>query len=84
MLMVGASFVLGFAGKVEKGPSCTERLLGGLPRNFPLAPLLLPCHALETAGPCLFLDREGDFLLISGPADFGSSAEGVIGKFCRG
>ncbi len=80
--MVGASILLGFAGKVEYGPSCTERLLGGLPRSLLFGPLLLPCHALDTAGPCLFLEREGDLLILKGPADFGSSIEGVIGKLC--
>lgn len=81
-LMVGASFVAGFAGKVEYGPSWIERFCGGLPRSLPLLVLLLPCQALETAGPCLFRDRNGD-LPDSGPADFGSSTEGVNGKVAR-
>ena len=81
-LMVGASFVLGFAGKVENGPSWTERLPGGLPLSFPLLVLLPPCQALETAGPCRFRLRDGD-LLECGPADLGSSIEGVKGKVAR-
>lgn len=48
----------GFAGNVEKGPSVTDRLLGGLPRNFPEVLLLLLGQAEETAGPCRRLDRE--------------------------
>jgi hypothetical protein len=43
---------LGFTGKVTKGPSLTERLLGGRPRNFPLDEALLLDQADETAGPC--------------------------------
>lgn len=82
ILIIGASLVDGFAGKVENGPSCTERLLGGRPLSLPLSPLLPPCHALDTARPCLFLDR-GDLFALMGPADLGSSTEGVIGNVCR-
>lgn len=64
----------GFAGKVEKGPSVTDRLLGGRPRSFPDEVLAL-LHALDTAGPCLFLDRD---LRPAGLADLGSSKEGLV------
>ena len=50
-LIVGPVFALGFAGNVEKGPSETERLLGGRPRNLPAEKLLLLGQADETAGP---------------------------------
>ena len=50
-LIVGISLELGFAGNVEKGPSVTERLLGGLPLSFPADVLPLLGHAEETAGP---------------------------------
>lgn len=81
-LVVGPSFVLGFTGKVEKGPSWTERLPGGRPRSLPPLVLLLPCQALETAGPWRFLKRDGD-LPEREIADFGSSSEGVRGKVAR-
>lgn len=45
------SFPLGLAGNVENGPSCTLRLLGGLPRSFPDAVLVVDGQAEETAGP---------------------------------
>ena len=78
MLIRGASFELGFAGNVEKGPSCTERLLGGLPLSFPVVVLLLAGQALETAGPCLFRARDGDFPVAdAGFADLGSSKEAL-------
>lgn len=69
MLPCGGSLIAGLAGNVEKGPSATERLLGGRPRSFPeeVAALL---HALDTAGPCLFRDRD---LRPAGLADLGSS-----------
>ena len=52
-LIVGISLERGFAGNVEKGPSVTERLLGGLPRSFPEPEdALLPVHADETPRPC--------------------------------
>lgn len=60
--IAGASFAFGLTGKVENGPSCTERLLGGLPRNLPEVVLLVDGHALETAGPCLFRFLFGDLL----------------------
>ena len=53
----GPSFILGLAGKVTKGPSRTERLLGGLPRNFPVDEALLLGQAEDTAGPCRLLAR---------------------------
>lgn len=60
-MMVGASLVFGLAGKVEKGPSCTDRLLGGLPLSFPVEVLVLPGQALEIAGPWRFRERtEGE------------------------
>jgi hypothetical protein len=49
--IVGPSFVFGFAGNVTKGPSRTERLLGGLPRSLPVDELLLLGQADDTAGP---------------------------------
>ena len=70
---MGESFAFGFAGNVEKGPSCTERLLGGLPLNFPVAVPLLADQALDTAGPCRFLERMGPTLADDGIADLGSS-----------
>jgi hypothetical protein len=57
-LIVGTSLVLGLAGKVENGPSVTDRLLGGLPRSFPEAVAPFIGHADETAGPCRRLDRD--------------------------
>lgn len=78
-LITGVSFVFGLAGKVEKGPSCTERLLGGLPLSFPLGGFVLAGQALETPGPCRFRDRpEGDLPFV-GLADWGSSKEVVAG-----
>lgn len=71
MFAFGTSLPTGFAGKVEKGPSWTERLLGGLPLSF--AVLLLADQALETAGPCRFLERMGPTLAEEGIADLGSS-----------
>lgn len=63
-MIMGVSFVFGLAGKVEKGPSCTDRLLGGLPLSFPVEVLVLPGHALEIAGPCRFRERtEGELPL---------------------
>ena len=56
-LIVGTSLVLGAAGKVVNGPSVTFRLLGGLPRNFPIEEFPLLGHADETAGPCRRFDR---------------------------
>lgn len=78
MLIVGASLVFGFAGNVEKGPSWIERLLGGLPLSFPVIVLLLAGQALDTAGPCLFRARDGDFPVAdAGFADLGSSNEAL-------
>jgi hypothetical protein len=57
-LTVGTSLVLGVAGKVEKGPSVTFRLFGGLPRSFPDEELPLLGHAEETVGPCRRLDLD--------------------------
>lgn len=74
----GGSFAFGLAGKVEKGPSCTERLLGGRPRSLPDAVLVVEGHALETAGPCLRRAREGDLLVDEGWADLGSSKGGLV------
>lgn len=51
-LIVGVSFMLGFTGNVEKGPSVTDLLLGGRPLNLPAEALPLLGHADETAGPC--------------------------------
>ena len=59
-LIVGPVFVFGLAGKVENGPSETDRLLGGLPRNLPAEKLLLLGHADDTAGPWRLLDLEDD------------------------
>jgi hypothetical protein len=56
-LTEGTSLLPGFTGKVEKGPSVTDRLLGGLPRSLPEAALPLLGHADETAGPCRRRDR---------------------------
>lgn len=61
-LITGVSFAFGLTGKVENGPSCTERLLGGLPRSLPEVVLLVEGHALETAGPCFFRFLFGDLL----------------------
>ncbi len=61
-LIVGVSFAFGLTGKVENGPSCIERLLGGLPRILPEVVLLVVGHALETAGPCLLRFLFGDLL----------------------
>jgi len=69
--MVGPSLVLGLAGNVTNGPSRTERLLGGLPRSFPLEELLLLGQADDTAGPCRRRDR--DFEVDGVTADWGSS-----------
>jgi hypothetical protein len=41
----------GLAGNVENGPSRTERLLGGLPRSFPVSGFPEDGHAEDTAGP---------------------------------
>lgn len=77
-LIIGPSFKLGFAGKVEKGPSWTDRLLGGLPRIFPVEGPLLPGQALDTAGPRRFRDGpDDDFPAEVGFADLGSSNEGL-------
>jgi hypothetical protein len=57
-LIVGPVLVLGLAGKVENGPSETDRLLGGLPRNLPAEKLLLLGHADDTAGPWRLLVLE--------------------------
>ena len=51
--LTGPSLVLGFAGNVTKGPSLTERLVGGRPRSLPLGVVLLLGQADETAVPCL-------------------------------
>lgn len=40
-----------FAGKVENGPSCIVRLLGGLPRSFPVDDDVELGQAAETEGP---------------------------------
>ena len=76
-LAVGVSFALGLAGNVEKGPSCTERLLGGLPLSLPDAVLVVDGQALETAGPCL-RRALGDLLVVEGWADFGASKGGLV------
>ena len=74
LVWVGVSFAFGLTGKVENGPSCTERLLGGLPRSLPEVVLVVDGHALETAGPCLLRLLFGDLLeLVEGWADLGSS-----------
>jgi hypothetical protein len=57
MSIADPSLFAGLAGKVTKGPSRIERLLGGRPRSFPLEELLLLDHAEETAGPCRRLAR---------------------------
>lgn len=56
-LIFGTSLGDGFAGKVEKGPSWTDRLAEGLPLSFPedVPPLL--GQADETAGPWRRLAR---------------------------
>ncbi len=81
---VGASFVFGLAGKVENGPSWTERLLGGLPLIFPELEVAFEGHALEIAGPCFRRLREGDLAVEEGWADLGSSKEGLAEKPCLG
>ena len=73
LVAFGTSLALGLAGNVEKGPSCTERLLGGLPLSLPVAVPLLADQALDTAGPCRFLERIGPTLADEGTADLGSS-----------
>ena len=84
MLAGEESLALGLAGKVEKGPSCTERLLGGLPLVLPDAVLVVDGQALDTAGPCFFRARDGDLLaFVDGWADSGSSKEGLAEKVCR-
>ena len=65
-LIVGVSFAFGLTGNVENGPSCTDRLLGGLPLSLPDAVLVVDGHALETAGPCLRRVRDGDLLVLEG------------------
>jgi hypothetical protein len=69
--MIGPSFVFGLAGKVTKGPSRTERLLGGRPRSFPVEEALLLGQAEDTAGP--WRRRERGFALDGVMADCGSS-----------
>ena len=59
-LMVGTSLVCGLAGKVEKGPSRTERLLGGRPRSLPVVGLEPLDQAAETAGPWRRRERLGE------------------------
>ena len=81
---VGVSLVGGFAGNVEKGPSCTERLFGGLPRTLPEPPLEVDDHALEIAGVCLLFARLGDLLDEVGFAELGSSNAGLAEKLWRG
>ena len=83
-MTVGVSLVGGFAGKVEKGPSCTERLLGGRPRSLPAPFAVVDGHALETAGVCLRLVRFGDLLVEDGRADLGSSKAGSAEKLRLG
>lgn len=86
-VVVGASLMFGLAGKVEKGPSWTERLLGGRPR---ILPAVLPWEdegqALETADTGRLRVREGDLLadaeLEEGRADAGSSKAGLAEKAC--
>lgn len=46
-----APSLLGLTGKVTKGPSLVERLLGGRPRGFPPGVVPLADQADETAGP---------------------------------
>lgn len=58
--IVGASLILGSAGKVPNEPSRTERLLGGLPRSFPLAVVFVDVQAEEVAGPCFLPARFRD------------------------
>ena len=72
--MGGPSLVFGFAGKVTKGPSLIERLLGGRPRSLPVEGPLLVDHAADTAGPCR--RRERDLVLDGVTADCGSSKKG--------
>ena len=69
--MVGPSFVFGLAGNVTKGPSRTDRLLGGRPRSFPVEEALLLGQADDTAGP--WRRRERTFELEGVIADCGSS-----------
>jgi hypothetical protein len=57
MSIAEPSLFVGLAGKVTKGPSRTDRLLGGRPRSFPLEEAVLLDHAEETAGPCRRLAR---------------------------
>lgn len=57
MSIADPSLFAGFAGKVTKGPSRIERLLGGRPRSLPVEELLLLDHAEDTAGPCRRLAR---------------------------
>ena len=84
MEVVDVSLGSGFAGKVEKGPSCTERLLGGLPRILPDPPPVDDGHALDTAGAYLLFARFGDFAVDDGRADFGSSKAGAAEKLRLG
>lgn len=67
MSIMGPSLVFGFAGKVTKGPSRTERLLGGRPRSFPVEEALLLGQAEDTAGP--WRRRERGFELEGVTAD---------------
>lgn len=78
-MIVGTSRKLGFAGKVEKGPSCTDRLLAGLPLNFPVDFPPLLGQADETAGPCLLLDRPLGVI-----ADCGSFVPSHISRLLAG
>ena len=57
MSMAEPSRFVGLAGNVTKGPSRTERLLGGRPRSFPPEELVLLDHAEDTAGPWRRLER---------------------------
>ena len=85
--LAGLSLVFGFTGNVENGPSCTERLLGGRPRNFPEAVPVVEGHALETAGVWRRRFREGGddlVVLVEGWADLGSFMEGEAEKAWRG
>lgn len=75
MSIVAPPFAEGFAGKVENGPSRTERLLGGLPRSFPVSGLPEEGHADDTAGPCR---RRLGGLEDVGVADIGVIASSLV------
>ena len=73
-ISTGVLSLLGLAGKVTKGPSRVERLLGGRPRGLPPGVVLLADQAEDTAGPWRL--RARGLALDGVTADWGSSKNG--------